>query len=79
MSDYAPVPLDEVERLLATPADDLAEAPDEGLDDERIGPIAGRLWVRRLFLFNFFRALTFRPAAVVNLRVVVIGVFGWRF
>lgn len=43
MSDYAPVPLDEVERLLATPADDLAEAPDEGLDDERIGPIARRL------------------------------------
>ncbi len=42
---YAPVPLDEVEGLLATPADDFAEASDEGLDNVRIGPVAGRLGI----------------------------------
>ncbi len=39
------MPLDEVEGLLATPADDFAEASDEGLDNVRIGPVAGRLGI----------------------------------
>ena len=73
------MPLDEVESLLTTPADDFGKAPDEGLDNVRVGPVAGRLGIRRLFLFGFLCALAFRPAACVNLRVVVIGVFVWRF